>query len=44
MGLRFLIPALVMFRTDLAVGEDGFKVGFFLGTWEKAVAQRRRVR
>jgi outer membrane translocation and assembly module TamA len=44
LGLRFLVPYIVMFRTDVAVGEEGYNVRFFLGTWEKAEAQRLRVR
>ena len=44
LGVRFLIPSILMFRTDVATGEEGFSVRFFLGTKEKAVAQRERVR
>lgn len=44
LGVRFRIPSILMFRTDVATGEEGFSVRFFLGTKEKAVAQRERVR
>ena len=44
LGLRFLMPAILMFRADVATGEEGYVVRFFLGTKEKAVAQRDRVR
>ena len=44
LGLRFLVPVILMLRVDMAIGEDGFKVGLYLGTKEKAVAQRERVR
>jgi outer membrane protein assembly factor BamA len=43
-GLRFLMPAILMFRADVAYGEDGGSIRFFLGTREKAVTQRQRVR
>jgi outer membrane translocation and assembly module TamA len=43
-GLRLLIPYTVMFRVDVAAGEEGAGLTFALGTWEKAVAQRDRVR
>jgi hypothetical protein len=39
-----LIPYTVMFRVDVAAGEEGAGLTFALGTWEKAVAQRDRVR
>lgn len=44
LGLRFLMPAILMFRADVAYGEDGAGVRFMVGTREKAVAQRQRVR
>ena len=43
-GLRLLMPANVMFRFDLAAGEEGVGVRFFISGEEKAVAQRDRVR
>ena len=43
-GLRFLMPAILMFRADVAYGEDGYTVRFFLGLRDKAVTQRLRVR
>jgi outer membrane protein assembly factor BamA len=43
-GLRLLMPASVMFRFDLAAGEEGIGVRFFISGKEKAVAQRDRVR
>jgi outer membrane protein assembly factor BamA len=43
-GLRLLMPANVMFRFDLASGEEGAGVRFFISGKEKAVAQRDRVR
>ncbi|UCH85173.1 MAG: BamA/TamA family outer membrane protein, partial [Candidatus Latescibacterota bacterium] len=43
-GLRFLMPAILMFRADVAYGESGHTVRFFLAVREKAVQQRMRVR
>ena len=43
-GLRLLFPASVMFRLDVAAGESGVGLGFFISGGEKAVAQRDRVR
>lgn len=44
LGLRILIPRVVMFRLDVSVGEEGVGVSFAPGRMEKAVAQRERVR
>jgi len=43
-GLRVTIPAQVMFRFDFAYGQEGGSVGVFIGSGEKAEAQRARVR
>jgi outer membrane translocation and assembly module TamA len=43
-GLRLLVPASVMFRFDVAAGEEGAKVRMFIASREKAVAQLDRVR
>jgi len=43
-GLRITIPASVMFRFDLAYGQSGATVGLYIGSGEKAEAQRARVR
>jgi outer membrane protein assembly factor BamA len=43
-GLRLLVPASVMFRIDVAGGEEGAKIRFFVASREKAVAQLDRVR
>jgi outer membrane protein assembly factor BamA len=43
-GLRLLVPSLVMVRFDLGVGESGLGVGIFIGSQEKATLQRDRVR
>jgi outer membrane protein assembly factor BamA len=43
-GFRLLLPASVMFRFDVAAGESGVGLGFFISGGEKAVAQRDRVR
>lgn len=43
-GLRLIVPSIVMVRFDLAVGEEGVGVGLFIGSQEKAVLQRDRVR
>ena len=43
-GLRLLIPGNVMFRLDVAAGDEGSEVAFFIAAREKAVAQRDRVR
>jgi len=43
-GLRILLPQSVMFRFDVAMGESGVGVGFFISGREKAVAQKDRVR
>ncbi len=42
-GLRWLLPAIMEIRTDVAVGEDG-EVFFHLGIGEKFTAQRARLR
>jgi outer membrane translocation and assembly module TamA len=44
LGLRLLMPAILMIRADVAYGEEGAGVRFMVGTREKAVAQRQRVR
>jgi outer membrane protein assembly factor BamA len=44
LGLRILLPTSVMFRLDLAVGQEGIGVGFFISGREKGVAQLDRVR
>ncbi len=44
LGLRLIIPQLVMIRFDLAAGEPGFGLSFHFGTDEKASVQRFRVR
>jgi outer membrane protein assembly factor BamA len=43
-GLRLVVPSIVMVRFDLAVGEEGAGVGIYIGSQEKAVLQRDRVR
>jgi outer membrane protein assembly factor BamA len=43
-GLRLLMPAAVMFRFDVAAGDEGAKVEFFIASREKAAAQLDRVR
>lgn len=43
-GFRILLPTSVMFRIDLAVGQEGVGVGFFISGREKGVAQLDRVR
>lgn len=43
-GLRFLIPFVNMFRVDFGFGEFGESFRVHLGTFEKPVAQRFRVR
>jgi len=43
-GLRLLTPGAVMFRIDVAGGEDGAGLRLFISSREKAVAQRDRVR
>ena len=42
-GLRWLLPAVLEIRTDIAMGDDG-KVRFHLGVGEKFNAQRLRLR
>jgi outer membrane protein assembly factor BamA len=44
LGLRFLIPRIVMFRFDVSGGEEGIGVSLAVSKMEKAVAQRERVR
>ena len=43
-GLRILLPSSVMFRLDIAAGQEGVGVGLFISGREKAVAQLDRVR
>jgi len=43
-GLRITMPAQVMFRFDLAYGQSGVGVKLYIGSGEKAEAQRARVR
>jgi outer membrane translocation and assembly module TamA len=43
-GLRLLWPAGVMFRFDVAAGDQSAHVGLFIAGREKAVAQLNRVR
>jgi outer membrane protein insertion porin family len=43
-GLRFLVPFVNMFRIDFGFGEPGESVRFNIGSFEKPVAQRFRVR
>jgi outer membrane protein assembly factor BamA len=43
-GVRLLTPGNVMFRFDLAAGEEGPGLRMFISGQEKAVAQRERVR
>ena len=43
-GLRLLVPSSVMFRFDMATGEEGLGLRLFISSREKAVAQRDRVR
>ena len=43
-GLRLLTSSEVSFRVDFAVGQKGLGVSLSIGSSEKAVAQRDRVR
>jgi outer membrane protein insertion porin family len=43
-GIRVTIPSNVMFRLDFAYGQSGVGVGLYIGSGEKAEAQRQRVR
>ena len=43
-GIRVTIPSNVMFRLDIAFGQSGMGVGLYIGSGEKAEAQRQRVR
>lgn len=43
-GLRLIVPSVVMVRFDLAFGEEGAGIGIYIGSQEKAVLQRDRVR
>ena len=43
-GIRLIIPQMVMMRFDLAFGEPALGVSFHFGTDEKAAAQRFRIR
>lgn len=43
-GLRLIVPSIVMVRFDLAFGEEGAGAGIFIGSQEKPVLQRDRVR
>ncbi len=43
LGLRWLLPAIIELRTDVAVGDEG-KVFFHFGVGEKLSAQRARIR
>ena len=44
LGLRFLVPFVNMFRIDFAFGEPGESFILHIGSFEKPVAQRFRVR
>jgi hemolysin activation/secretion protein len=43
-GLRLIIPYVGLSRLDLAWGQPGLGVRFCLGSYEKPVRQRERVR
>ena len=43
-GIRILVPTVGMTRFDIGFGEGGFQVKLHLGSFEKAVRQRLRVR
>jgi outer membrane protein assembly factor BamA len=43
LGLRFLVPAINVFRLDVAVSEEG-NFAFHFGVWDKFTAQRLRIR
>ena len=43
-GLRLLIPVVGMMRFDFAWGQSGRAAFFHIGSFEKAVMSRKRVR
>ncbi len=43
-GLRLIVPSMVMVRFDLAYGQSGADIGIYIGSQEKATLQRDRVR
>jgi len=43
-GFRLTLPVVTVIRFDMAMGEEGYSVRFFIGGNEKAAAQKFRVR
>jgi outer membrane translocation and assembly module TamA len=44
LGLRFITPTTGMARIDFGFGQEGFSIRIHLGSYEKPVMQRQRVR